>query len=872
MSLNGFPLRSPVVERRLPNGLTVLVCEDRRAPVVAVITHVRAGYFDEADDVIGISHVLEHMYFKGTSRRGPGEIARETKALGGYLNAGTIYDHTSYYTVVPSEAVEGALDIQSDALCNAAIDADELSRELRVIIQEARRKLDTPGAVARETLFERMFDVHRIRRWRIGTESVLSRLTRADVERFYRMYYSAPNIVLSIAGDIDAARVLDRVEHYYGGMAAVEPVRDRGAAEPDHAEFRYHELEGDVHQSHIEWGWRTPGLTHEQTPALDLMSVILGQGRASRLYRGVREAGLATEIGAHNYTPDDIGIFGISAVCDPQDAEAALTAMLLEVERLRRHGVLEQELERARNIVLARLIRRFETVEGQATLLAEWQAQGDWQRVRTHYERMMAVRADELMQLAAMYLDPARAALLVYRPKNGNAVNWRPLSVAQMTAPAPTPAQAPATLHTRDATAHGVEDGVHFYDHPALGIVILPRREVPLVTISVAFAGGAARETPQTAGFTSLTCRTTMKGTRTRSAAGIAEEIEALGGNLAPAVAPDAFDWAVSLPSRHFERGLEILADITWNAAFPGEEVEREKKAALGEAQRLREDMHRYPQRLFLEAAFEGDAYGLPLTAWERAVTSAGDADLLAWHARTVRQQRATLLIAGDVDADAAASLAIAHVDAVAGPLATVAAESPIKGAPWPDAERERVVERQTAQTAMVLGFPGPARNDADTDALVVMAAAISGLGGPLFEELRSRRSLAYAVSAQPLARRRGGAFIAYIGTSPEREAEARSGLIEQLERWKEERLGATEVEAAKTYLLGSRRIRLQTNTARLGELAGAILLGRGVAELRDYEERVRAVTPERIREVAAKWLDRSRLVQGIVRGTGGSR
>jgi zinc protease len=122
----------------------------------------------------------------------------------------------------------------------------------------------------------------------------------------------------------------------------------------------------------------------------------------------------------------------------------------------------------------------------------------------------------------------------------------------------------------------------------------------------------------------------------------------------------------------------------------------------------------------------------------------------------------------------------------VAGPHATVAAESPIKGALWPDAERERVVERQTAQTAMVLGFPGPARNDADTDALVVMAAAISGLGGPLFEELRSRRSLAYAVSAQPLARRRGGAFIAYIGTSPEREAEARSGLIEQLERWKE--------------------------------------------------------------------------------------
>jgi zinc protease len=172
----------------------------------------------------------------------------------------------------------------------------------------------------------------------------------------------------------------------------------------------------------------------------------------------------------------------------------------------------------------------------------------------------------------------------------------------------------------------------------------------------------------------------------------------------------------------------------------------------------------------------------------------------------------------------------------------------------------------------MVLGFPGPARNDPDADALIVMSAAVSGLGGPLFEELRSRRSLAYTVSANPLTRRRGGAFIAYIGTSPEREEEARNGLLEQLERWKTERLDAAEIETAKEYLLGSRQIRRQTNGAILGELMSALLLGRGLEELRDYEERIRGVSPERIRDVAAKWLDRSRLVQGIVRGTGRSR
>src|SRR5262245_14190762 len=175
-----------VVREVLPNGLTLLVQPERSAPVVAVVTHVKAGFFDEPDSWVGISHVLEHMFFKGTARRGVGAIARETKAAGGYLNASTSYDHTTYFTVLPAGGLEAALDIQSDALRNSAIDADELARELRVIIQEAKRKLDSPAAVAYETLHEIMFDRHRIRRWRIGREAEIAGFTRDDVLGYYR--------------------------------------------------------------------------------------------------------------------------------------------------------------------------------------------------------------------------------------------------------------------------------------------------------------------------------------------------------------------------------------------------------------------------------------------------------------------------------------------------------------------------------------------------------------------------------------------------------------------------------------------------------------------------------------------------------------
>src|ERR671927_1300946 len=130
----------------LPNGLTVLLRRDDSAPVVAIVTHVKAGYFDETDDVVGIAHVLEHMFFKGTERRGVGEIAKETKASGGYLNAHTIYDHTSYYAVLPASGFAAGLDVQADAYAHSVVDAQELAKELEVIIQEAKRKLDNPSA------------------------------------------------------------------------------------------------------------------------------------------------------------------------------------------------------------------------------------------------------------------------------------------------------------------------------------------------------------------------------------------------------------------------------------------------------------------------------------------------------------------------------------------------------------------------------------------------------------------------------------------------------------------------------------------------------------------------------------------------------
>ncbi|MCI0409638.1 MAG: insulinase family protein, partial [Acidobacteria bacterium] len=203
------PLTEDVVHRKLSNGLTLLIKELHAAPVVAIDTWVKVGYFNEEDDQVGISHVIEHMFFKGTKLRPrPDQIAAEVKALGGELNAGTYYDFTHYYFTLPVQSFSRGLEIQADALLDPLVDPGELARELEAIIQESRRKLDNPPAFAAEKLYELAFRRHRIRRWRIGQEESLRAFSREKLLEYYRRHYTPKNIILSVAGDLSAERVV----------------------------------------------------------------------------------------------------------------------------------------------------------------------------------------------------------------------------------------------------------------------------------------------------------------------------------------------------------------------------------------------------------------------------------------------------------------------------------------------------------------------------------------------------------------------------------------------------------------------------------------------------------------------------------------
>lgn len=877
---DALALHHETIREVLPNGLTLLMRRDSSAPVVAIVTHVKAGYFDETDDIVGIAHVLEHMFFKGTPTRGVGQIARETKANGGYLNAHTIYDHTSYYTVLPSSSFVPGLEIQFDAYARSVIDGEELARELEVIIQEAKRKRDTASAVAIETLYEVLHDQHRIRRWRIGEETGLRALTREQLVGFYRHWYRPDNTILSIVGDIDPDVVRREVAARYGALSAGAPPRDRGPHETSAPGLRRREWSGDIAQQHVGFGWRVPGLTHADAPALDLAGVALGSGRASRLYRAVRERQLASSVTAWYYTTDDIGVFVLHAEAPAERAREATQAIWREVQAARREGQRAGEVLRAQRVLEARWLRRLESMDGQAQYLASWEADGGLARASAYYDALLSLDARQVQQALVTHLDPEQVSVVSYRPEGAPALvasddelhallaAVRTFGSAVMPSPTlVTPAEVMAVASSGAApTARRlrVERDVHVYTTAGgVPVLILPRPGAPLVNIGVYQRGGTACEPAAHQGLARLTAQAMLKGTRSRTGAQIAEAAEELGCSIGVSAGLESLGWSLSVPVRHLPTAAALLGDVVQHPVFPADGVETERTLALAEVARARDDMYRWPMRLAAMAAYGAHPYARSVIGTESSLADLDAAQVAAYHAQHIRRGHTVLAVVGDVQPDeAAAVLDGAFADLV------YEADQPLPPVMWPVERHASHDTRAKQQTALALLFPGPSRTAPERHAARVLSAIASGLGGRFFEQLRDRQSLAYTVTAFPVERRAGGAFAAYIATSPAREDEARDGLLQEFARFVNEPPTSEEVERARRYLIGTHAIAQQSGGAVLGDLVDAWLFGEGLYERHEVDARLEAVTAADVQSVARQYFDPAVVAEGVVRGT----
>ena len=859
----------------LKNGLTVLISEQQAMPLVSINTYVKAGYFDEDDRISGISHVIEHMFFKGTTKRPVGEIARETQGLGGYLNAYTYYDRTVYYTEVPAENLKKALEIQADALWNSTYDATELKREIEVVLQENNRKLDNPDAVTSEKLHSTAFQEHRMRRWRIGTPEGLRALTRDDIVAYVKKYYRPSNVILSIAGQVDVEDTIAEVVKLYGGISDDgDPIeRDQGPAEPEQTAARYASQSGPIEQNRVALGYHVPGRLSDDAHALEVLASILSDGRASIINQYLRdEKGLVTSGSASLEAFRDLGFFEIDfETAKPLEAQMS---GLAELENIKKYGVTKERLARAKALIAQRHFHQIETVSGMAEEIAYYEALGDWKKSVSQLSAIQKVSGDDVVRVAKKYFSFENLSAFEYLPESvtrklseteyretvlnkvASATEQRATQELPVTAEVPTAGDSIAHDLVKPIQKRSILRGPDVY--------IVEDHRLPLVSFGLFYPGGRLYESPKNAGITELMLRTAMRGTKRFNSEDIARRLENSGARLQVVNDPDFFGYIIDGLSGRLNEALEILMDIVQQPAFEQEDLDKEKVLQLARIKNLRENNYAYPVSLFMQTLFGDHSYARPGIGTEVAVSAITKEDVQGWFKTNQRPLNPAIFIVGDTQgtglvaplADMLTNEDLHDREMASLPVPNVKLES-----------REKVESVTRQQTALVYGFLGSTRAGNDRYALEALESIVSGLGGRFFDAIREKQGLAYTVRTENAFFTKGGAIYTYIAFSPENEMKVKESLEKEIDRLRKDGVTTDELKKALAYLVGEHAMGLQTRTSMVLEYAKAVYSGEGVQGVTNYPQFVRGVTADQVKKAAETYLNPQAATVTIVRG-----
>lgn len=834
--MSASPITIPPTDARvrtLPNGLELIVKEEHSAPVVSVQVWVRTGScLEEVYLGAGISHLVEHMVFKGTESKGPAEQARQVQAVGGYLNAYTSFDRTVYYIDAPAEGLDTVLEVLTDLVARAAFPEAEFEKEKDVIRREIDMGEDDPDTRHSHLLFETVFPTHPMGRPIIGHLDLFNRITHAQMVGYYRRHYVPDNMFVVVVGPVTAAAVEKKVSRLLGHVPRGGGAPVAVPSEPEPLGRREAHVEFATELTKLTLAWRIPGLTHPDIPALEVLAGILGQGRSSRLYRRLRdEQALAHSIGASCYAPPMGGIFALSGELDFGNRGAVQAGCLEMVQAVQRDGVTAAEVAKAQRMVLGGQLEGLTSMRGLAgDLGGNWHVARNLNFTRDMVAAISSVTPADVHRVAATHLRDQSLTVTSINPKGSLSRTAR---------------------RRRSGEAGGVKRVVL---PNGLTVLIKPDRRVPLITLHACLRGGMLAESEATAGLSRLMARTILKGTVHRSAEEIATLIEESGGGISAESGGSSWSVTVDLLKPDLAMGLEVLADVLLNPAYPAAEVKREKGIQLAAIKSEADRLTSVAFRELREALFGSHPF-----AWDRngsasTLAALDSAMLLAFHRKLAVARNMVLAVYGDVEPAEVNRL----VEAALGAMPSGRRHTTPPKVGFADGLSGRVVRevhKDKKQAVLAVGFPTVNALHRDRAALELLDESCSDMASRLFLRIREEQGLAYYTGAFQILGMAPGAFAFYLGTSPAQLEHAQAELLDEVGKLAAYGLEDDELARVKRSWIGKNLISRQSpeslaRTAALDELYGV-----GHDHHEKLVARVQALTAGDVRAVARKYF-----------------
>jgi zinc protease len=826
----------------LPDGLTLIVQEDRSAPVASVQAWCATGSINEDERLgAGLSHILEHMLFKGTKTRSTNAIAQKIQDVGGYINAYTSFDRTVYWIDVPKAGVETAVDILSDAMMNSTLPPEEYVKEQEVIRREFAMGLDDPDRMTGLLLFATAYQRHPYRLPVIGQMEIYNQLTQEQVMQYYKSRYVPNNFTFVVVGDVDGEKVHQQLTEFFKAYPeqSLKPVFIPD--EPPQLGRREVHNEFATELTRLSLAWHIPEITHPDVPALDLLSGILGDGRSSRLYHRVREeAGLAYGVSAFSYTPGDPGLFGIDATVDPKKREATQEMILHLLDEIKQAGVTAEELMKAKKTSLSHHLAALTTMRGQASDIGgNWLLTRNLNFSRDYLAAIQKVTLDDIRRVATTYLTDQNLTVVSLNPKGSQVAK----------------ADGAKPIAAGEVQKFELSNG--------LRVLVREDARLPLIAIGAAFRGGLLAETPQTNGITRLMAKTLLKGTKTRTAEQIANQIEAVGGSIGSDAGNNSFSVSLDVTKPDLKLGVELLADILLNATMPEKAVTREKEVQIAGIKQEEEQLTTIARNILREALFAHHPYALRGNGSVDAVQRLTPKDLLAFRDRYLVGKNGVIFVFGNVNAAEVKQLFEQSLGAMK-PGALALKDAP---APAPISKTAEVESRkEKAQSVIMVGYRGVDVFSKDRHALELIDEASSDIGSRFFIRIREEMGLAYYVGASQVQGLVPGLFAFYLGTDPQKVEPVKTALLDEIRKLATEGLTPEEVLRAKKKLIGQQHIANQSNDTFGYHCALDELYGLGFADYKKLEHDVEAITHDDIKNVAAKYFRDQPYVLATVR------
>ncbi|MBR6127775.1 insulinase family protein, partial [bacterium] len=771
---------------------TVVVYEIHNNPIVTIDTWIKTGSINEDDKNNGISHFLEHLFFKGTKEHPTGEMDRILESKGAIVNAATSKDFTHYYITIPSEYFETALDLHADMLLNPQIPRKELEKERKVVLEEISKDANTPSKLAYDNLNEMMYTNHPYKRKVIGTSDNVGTMRREEILEYFNKYYSPSNMVTLVVGDVDTEKTVRKIQNSFN-QAYKKPVKISFKREHQLPNQKRKTEYTDTQSGYMMIGFRGAEISSRDTFALDVLSEILGGGKSSRLYRDIKEQkGLAYSISASNASFKDDGIFYITANYLPNNQQKLENEIFTEISYLQKYGVTEEELDRAKKKIIQDTYYSRESTSNIASELGYiFTLTGNSSLYEGYLNGIKKVTALDVQNVAKKVLGLNKCAVSIVLPESLKN---------------PPIAEARQSSYSKVSEKSGTEKYV--MDNGAT-LLVNKNKNNDIIAIEIFAKGGEFIE--KIAGEGTLTAPLMFKGTKKYSSQELAYLMDENGIKISASCDSDFFIISVQTTTAQIDATFEILDEIMNNALLEDNELEKVRTEILSKIKQRRDIPMNVALEDFKTLIFEGSVYSHTNKILEKTLPKITRDDVANYYDRILNSKNIVISVSGNVQSSVIAEKFGSILKSGNSPKFDFNKYSVTK-LNSPKTTTKTVKNLQTAW--LFAGWQAaPVTDKKDFVTLKVVDILLgSGLSSRLYKNLREEGGLAYQLGTSYSPRNLGGTFMAYIGTNPSTLEYSRKKMIEEIYRLKKEFVSDTELQDAKDRLKGAFIIVLETN------------------------------------------------------------